>query len=248
MFNPDSLAATADIEIVPTPKRVRARVANTFIADTQDAVLLRRRNRPPEYLLPWKDVKRDAFQETDRATSDEHTGNAIWYRLRVDDREVQDGALAYTEPAAGLAVLGDYVKIAWDAVDAWFEEDEQIDVHPRDPRHRIDVRPSSREVTVHVNGEVIAHSTRPTMLFETGLNPRYYLPRMDVRWEFLEPSDTQTGCPYKGWATYHSIRVGDRSIEDGVWSYRFPRPEATHIANLVCFYDERMDAFDVELR
>lgn len=248
MFDPDPIAATNDVELVPTPKRVRARFGSDYVVDTLEAVVLRERRRPPEYLIPWDDVPRDALTENGKTKHDDRKGEAAWYDLSLNGREVENAAIAYRDPSDGLEPLTDYVSFKWDAMDAWLEEDEEIDVHPRDPRHRIDVRPSSREVTVRVAGQVVAHSARPTILFETGLEPRYYLPRTDLRWEFLEPSDTQTGCPYKGWATYHSIRVGDTFLQDAVWSYRYPRPGSIRVANLMCFYAEKVDAFEVEVR
>lgn len=247
MFGPEPIAATHDVELIGTPKRVRARFADAWIVDTLNAVVLRQRGRPPEYLLPRDDVAKHVLHENGATKRDERMGGAAWYDLRSGEREVERAALVYRDPVEGLESLADHVLFKWNALDAWFEEDEEIDVHPRDPRHRIDVRPSSRKVTVKVNGEVIARSERPTILFETGLKPRYYLPRTDVRWEYLEPSDTTTGCPYKGWASYHSIRVGDTFIEDGVWSYRYPRPGSIRVANLMCFYDEKMDAFEVDM-
>lgn len=73
------------------------------------------------------------------------------------------------------------VRVPWDAAERWLEEDEEVIVHPHDPYHRIEVLRSSRHVRVHVGGEPVAESTRPRILFETGLPPRYYLPREDVR-------------------------------------------------------------------
>lgn len=247
MFDPESLAATDDIELVATSKRIRARLGAAYVADTTGAVVLRRRGAPPEYLLPWQDVDRDAFLEGD-AGERPRLGNGAWYDLHVGDRRVSRAALGIRKPVDGLELLTDYVYLKFGAVDAWLEEDEEIDVHPRDPRHRIDVRPSSREVTVRVAGEVVAHSKRPTMLFETGLKPRFYMPRTDLRWETLEPSETTTGCPYKGWATYHHIRVGDTLVEDVVWTYRYPRPGAIRVANLMCVYGEKTDEFEVTVR
>ena len=77
-------------------------------------------------------------------------------------------------------------------IDAWYEEDEQIFVHPRDPYHRVDVLDSSRKVKVTVNSEVVAETQRPKLLFETGLPTGYYIPPEDVRQEALVPSDKHT--------------------------------------------------------
>lgn len=248
MFDPDPIAATDDVELICTPKRVRARVGSAWILDSTDAVVMRQRGRSPEYLIPRDHVDADALHETGATRSDERTGTATWLDVRRGDRRIERAAYRVIEPVEGLEPLRDYVLLKFAAPDAWFEEDEEIDVHPRDPRHRIDVRPSSREVTIRVAGEVVARCSRPTLLFETGLGPRHYMPRTDVKWEFLEPSDTTTGCPYKGWATYHHIRVGDTLIEDAAWSYRYPRPGSIRVANLMCFYKRKVDGFELEVR
>ncbi|MEY2476561.1 MAG: hypothetical protein QOG87_1876 [Actinomycetota bacterium] len=135
----------------------------------------------------------------------------------------------------------DHVAFAWGAMDAWFEEDEEVFVHARDPYKRIDALRSSRHVRVEVDGVVLAESDRPTILFETSLPPRYYLPKIDVRMDLLDPTDSATSCPYKGDARYWSARVGDRVVRDVAWSYPTPFPESQPVMGLVCFYNERVD-------
>ena len=93
-------------------------------------------------------------------------------------------------------------------IDHWYEEDEEVFVHPRDPYHRVDVLESYRHVRVSVNGEVIAETDRPRILFETGLPPRYYITPEDVREDVLVESEKKTQCPYKGVASYHSVEAG----------------------------------------
>jgi uncharacterized protein (DUF427 family) len=126
-------------------------------------------------------------------------------------------------------------------MDSWFEEDEEVFVHARDPYKRIDALRSSRHVRVEVDGVVLAESDHPTILFETSLPPRYYLPKVDVRMDLLEPTDTVTRCPYKGQARYWSARIGDRLEQDIAWSYPSPFPESQPVMALVCFYNERVD-------
>jgi uncharacterized protein (DUF427 family) len=122
-------------------------------------------------------------------------------------------------------------------------------VHPRDPYHRVDVVHSSRHVKVVVDGEVVAETTRPRLLFETGLPTRYYIPKLDVRMDLLQPTDSVTACPYKGRARYWSVRVGDRTLKDLVWSYPAPIPECPKIEGLLSFYNERVDIYvDGELQ
>lgn len=131
-------------------------------------------------------------------------------------------------------------------VDHWFEEDEEIFVHPRDPHKRIDTIPSSRSVKVMLGGEAVAETTRAHFLFETGLPTRYYIPAEDVRMDLLSRSDTQTRCPYKGISSYWTANVGGQKFEDIVWSYPDPVPECPKLKGLLCFFNEQADAIFVD--
>ena len=135
----------------------------------------------------------------------------------------------------------DHVAFDWNVMDSWFEEDEEVFVHPRDPYKRVDALRSSRRVRVEIDGVTVAESSHPTLLFETGLPARYYLPQPDVRMDMLTPTDTVTHCPYKGTARYWSVRVGDRALDDIAWSYPTPLPESIKVAGLVAFYNEKVD-------
>ena len=126
-------------------------------------------------------------------------------------------------------------------MDAWFEEDEEVFVHPRDPHHRVDVLRSSRHVRVRIDGELVADSARPCLLFETGMPTRYYLPRADVRMELLSDTGTRTQCPYKGIAGYFAATVGGQRHDDIAWTYAMPVPECPKIEQLVCFFNEKVE-------
>jgi uncharacterized protein (DUF427 family) len=139
--------------------------------------------------------------------------------------------------------LRELVHLDWQAMDAWFEEDEQVYTHPRSPYTRVDILDSSRHVRVEVDGVTVADSTHPRVLFETGLPPRFYLPKVDVRLDLLAPSDRVTHCPYKGQARYWSVKVGEARHPDLAWSYPTPLPESQKVAGLVAFYDERVDVY-----
>jgi uncharacterized protein (DUF427 family) len=156
----------------------------------------------------------------------------------------------YAFPAADVSIdaadeplVQGHVTIPWDAVDAWFEEDDEVFVHPRDPYHRIDTARTSRHVRVSVAGTVLADSTAAVALYETGLPVRYYLPGDDVVPGVLEPSPTVTACAYKGRATHWSARLADRVVDDVAWSYDGDdvRREAEDVRGRVCFYNERVD-------
>ncbi|HEX9993123.1 MAG TPA: DUF427 domain-containing protein [Acidimicrobiales bacterium] len=161
-----------------------------------------------------------------------------WYPAEDVAADVVDKA---RRPDPADEPLAGHVSFAFEDVDAWFEEDEEIFAHVRDPYHRVDVLPSSRHVVVEVDGVAVADSTHAHALFETGLPTRWYLPKVDVRMDLLEPSATRTRCPYKGEASYWSVRVGDTVHEDVVWGYPAPLPESLRIAGKVAFYDEKVD-------
>ena len=126
------------------------------------------------------------------------------------------------------------------AFDAWYEEDELNVAHPRDPFHRIDVLPSSRQVRLELDGQVLAASSRPAVLFETMLPARFYLRRADVT-AVLIPSPSRTWCAYKGQASYFSASVGGRLVPDIAWTYEDPLHDAAQVRGLVAFFDERID-------
>ena len=133
--------------------------------------------------------------------------------------------------------LSGLVTVNWGAVDRWLEEDEEVVGHPRDPFHRIDIRRSSRRVEVSLDGETVAESRRPVLLFETGLPVRHYLPREDVRMDFFHPSEKRTTCAYKG----HAAHFSAPEHPDIAWTYEEPLPDAEQIRGLIAFYGERSD-------
>jgi uncharacterized protein (DUF427 family) len=141
----------------------------------------------------------------------------------------------------GAAEHDGLIAFRWSAMDHWFEEDEEVYVHARDPRTRVDILPSSRAVRVEVDGVTVATSSHPTLLFETGLPTRYYFAKTDVRLDLLVATAKVTACPYKGTARYWSVRAGDAVHPDLAWAYDSPLPESVRIAGLVCFYNERVD-------
>ena len=167
----------------------------------------------------------------------EHPHYPWWY---VPTSSVKPGSLPAEAMSDGIGIPG-YIRIDWNGVDSWFEEDEEAFKHPRDPYHRVDVRDASRHVRVFVDGVLVADSVRPKLLFETNLPVRYHLPKLDVRLDLLTATDTSTVCPYKGTAEYWSVDVNGTQRKDLVWGYRDPIPEAGKIAGLVCFYNEKVD-------
>lgn len=227
------------VRIEPGAKRVRAFLGGAPVFDTSRPTLVWEGPHLPVYYVPAADVDRDALVPSDRAERSPSRGEARFWSVRVGDRVAEDAARQY--PESPIEEIRDLIRFEWGAMDAWFEEDEEVFTHARDPHHRVDILRSSRHVEVIVNGVKVADSHRPVLLFETGLPTRYYLPLTDVATELLRPSSTSSGCPYKGTASYWSLEVGGERFEDYVWTYSAPLPEGARIAGLASFYNERVD-------
>ncbi|MGH3736167.1 MAG: DUF427 domain-containing protein [Micromonosporaceae bacterium] len=228
------------VRLEPSAKRVRVYLGGELVADTAAPVLVWEKPYYPTYYVPVGDVRAKLVPtgETVHSTS---RGDAEVYDVVTAARTAAGAASRFrTSP---LEPLRELVRLDWAAMDEWFEEDEPVYVHPRDPYTRVDILASSRHVTVELDGVTLADSRRPVILFETGLPPRYYLPLTDVRMELLRDSDTRTHCPYKGTAGYWSVAVGDTLHRDLVWCYRTPLPESQKVAGLACFYNERVDLY-----
>jgi uncharacterized protein (DUF427 family) len=225
----------------PVPRRVRAFLAGHTIVDTTDARYVWEWPGFPQFYVPLADVQPDVLVD-EAATEETPRGDVKQFGLRVGD--VQRPGAAKVLSAAKVDGLDDTVRFEWSALDAWFEEDEQVFVHPRNPYTRVDALRSTRTVRVESKGVVFAESSSPVLVFETGLPTRYYVNRTDVDFRHLVPSDTVTACPYKGTTTgYWSARIGDRVHPDIAWSYDFPTRELLPIAGLVAFYNEKLDIF-----
>ena len=222
-------------------KRIRAYLGGELVADTTRPLLVWERPYYPTYYFPAEDVRADLLQPGDEVAHSTSRGDGRTFTVRAGGREAPQAAVRYEE--SPLDELRDAIRLDWDAMDAWFEEDEQVFTHPRDPYTRVDILPSSRHVRVEVDGVTIAESTKPTLLFETGLPARFYLPKTHVRMDLLSATDSVTHCPYKGQAEWWSVRAGDEVHADLAWSYRTPLPESQKIAGLVAFYDEKVDIY-----
>jgi uncharacterized protein (DUF427 family) len=221
-------------------KRIRAYLGGELVVDTIRPLLVWEHRYYPAYYLPEEDVRTDLLTP-DGTTQSPSRGDGTTFTIVAGGKTVPRAALRYDSPR--IEELRGTIRFEWSALDAWYEEDEQVFTHPRDPYTRVDILASSRHVRVEVDGVTVAESTRPTILFETGLPPRYYLPKTHVRVDVLRPSATETHCPYKGKAEYWSVEVDGRVHEDLAWTYRTPLPESQRIAGLVSFFDERVDLY-----
>ena len=236
----DALSPFSRTTVEPTPRWVRVKLDGAVIADSRRALLVLQYgpNGLPTYYFPPEDVRIDALVPPAKPRPDD----VLDYRsVRVGNHVAEHTAWIYLAPPPDLAALRGYVSFAWNDALAWYEEEEQVFVHARDPHKRVDVLASSRHVQVGIGGEIVADTRRPYLLFETWLPTRYYLPRDDVRMDLLEPSGLTTRCPYKGLATYWSVRLGEATERNVVWSYAEPIPECPKIKGLLCFFNERVD-------
>jgi uncharacterized protein (DUF427 family) len=226
------------VQTAISPKWVRVTFGGEVIADSRRVMLVWVQGRTPVYYFPEQDVRMNVMTRTNHHTRNENLGEASYYSLKVGSKAGENAAWHYPERAD----LKGHVAFNWDMMDGWYEEGEEVFVHARDPYKRVDVLQSSRKVRVVLGGMTVAESSRPVLLFETGLPTRYYLPKADVRFDLLRPSDTITRCPYKGEARYYSVEIGGQLFKDVVWYYRYPTTECSKIANHLAFYNERVDA------
>ncbi|TDD17779.1 DUF427 domain-containing protein [Kribbella turkmenica] len=212
----------------PAPRRIRATLDGRVVLDTTDAIYLWEFPPYPQYYVPLADVADGLLTDTGETKTFGH-GVARVHTAGSGKAWLYDDGIAK-----------DRVRFQWDALESWFEEDEEIFVHPRNPYARCDAIRTGRHVRVELDGTILAESSSTVIVFETGLPPRYYFPRTEVAFEHLTPSDTRTACPYKGRTTAY-WNAGDRP--DLAWSYDFPTASLVPIAGLVAFFDEKVDTF-----
>jgi len=228
--------------VEPAPRRVRAMLGGEQIFDTIRAMYVWEWPYYPQYYVPVSDIDQ-------RFLVDEHheqrlrQGTAGRYGLRAGGLERPGSVRVFGDDAIdGVARTA---RFDWSALDAWYEEEEQVFVHPRNPYVRVDALRSHRHVRVSLDGVTLAETAGPVLLFETGLPTRYYFDRTDVAFGHLVPSDTQTACPYKGvTSSYWSVRTEDTVGEgsrDLAWAYDFPTCQVQRITGLVAFYNEKTD-------
>lgn len=233
------------VEVEPSARWVRVKLGNEFVADSKRVLLVRESGRTPIYYFPQDDVRMDWLEMVSNGVDEDKS----YYNVKAGDKAALKAAWSYPDPAPKYAALKNHIAFTWHKMDHWYEEEEEVFVHARDPYKRVDTMPSSRQVRVVINGETVADTQRPSLLFETGLPTRYYIPREDVRMELLESAKSTTSCPYKGVASYWSAKAGGEVFHNIVWSYPDPIPECPKIKGLLCFYNEKVDLYvDGELQ
>jgi len=224
----------------PLRRRMRVRLAGTWIADSENVLLVFEPGRYPVAYFPDTDVSPGALERSEYATRHHELGATSWYTVRAGDLKAPRGAWQHISLPPHTSELQGRVAFAWPAMDAFYEEDERILGHAADSYHRIDIRQTSRSLVVRHSDRIIADTQRPLVLYESGFAPRWYVPRADVDESALTPVEHQTFCPYKGLCSYYDI--GEARLAS--WSYRQAYPEVGRISDLVSF---EPDIISVEL-
>jgi uncharacterized protein (DUF427 family) len=215
----------------PLRRRMRVRFGGTWIADSENVLLLFEPDRYPVAYFPETDVSPGTLQRTEHTTRHQDLGLTSWYTVRSSDQSAPRGAWQHVELPAHASLLQGRVAFAWRAMEAFYEEDERILGHAADSYHRIDIRQSARHLVVRHRDRVIADTRRPIVLYESGFAPRWYVLSADIDAAALTPVEFQTFCPYKGICSYFDI--GD--ARHAAWSYPEAYPEVGRISGLLSF-------------
>ena len=224
----------------PVGRRIRAELGGQVVIDTLGAALLHETNIIPRLYVPLADVSAD-LERTDTTSHCPFKGDASYRSVRVGDTVATDALWVYDEPLPAAPWLAGFAGVYEERFDRWFDEDDEVPGHIRDPYHRVDVRGTSRHVRVTgPDGTVLAESRRPLLVAETGLPNRFYLPKDDVE-VALSASDTPSSCPYKGTASYWSAP----GLDDVAWSYEEPLDGVTRLAGHVSFDGEGVTVAEV---
>ncbi|KAI9696170.1 MAG: hypothetical protein M1820_008238 [Bogoriella megaspora] len=234
------LALEGPHKLEKSPRRVRILFDKKYIVDTQSAHYVWEHPYYPQYYIPLA-----SLEHVSRSSETHYSEGFTTLSLSSPtSSQSLPGCLLLT-----AGPLQDLLRIPFNSPGlTWFEEDSQIQVHPKDPYKRVDILPSTRNIKVTLPGKdgdvVLAESSNVANLFETGLPTRYYLPPTSVQdWALLQESKTTTKCPYKGEANYYDVVVDGEAKRDLVWYYVNPTSESVAIAGRLCFYNEKVDVW-----
>ena len=234
-------SARGRVRVERGAKRIRAFLGGELVVDTTRPLLVWEAPYYPTYYFPAADVRGELLSADGSREHSPSRGDGERLTVSAGGREAAGAALRYSD--SPIEELRDTVRLEWQAMDAWFEEDEEVFTHARDPHTRVDILPSSRHVRVDLAGATLADSPSPHVLFETGLPPRWYIPKTHVRMDMLELGELVTHCPYKGSARSFGARIDGDLHENIAWSYPAPLPESERIVGLVAFYNEKVDMY-----
>ena len=223
----------------PLRRRMRVRFADTWIADSEDVILLHEPGRYPVAYFPHGDIEPDVLKAEDRVTQHRDLGDTQWFTVKASEQEANHAAWQHTGLPQHAAVLDRRLAFAWRAMDAFYEENERVVGHAADPYHRIDIRSTSRHLVVRDGEQIIADTNRPLALYESGFAPRWYVPREDIDESSLNLAGVQTFCPYKGICSYYDIGGHQRAA----WSYLNAWTEVGRVTNLVSFEPDKIDVY-----
>jgi len=227
------------VHVSESPRHVRVFLGGETIADSKRAKLVRESDILPAYYFPKEDVRMDLFTASKHRIQCPQKGEAAYWSVRSASKAAENAAWSYANPLPVAGAIKDHIAFDWPKMDKWMEEDEELFKHARDPFKRVDALPSTRHVRVVIDGYTVAETRRPHLVFETNHPVRYYIPQEDVRMDLLTASATESRCPYKGPASYWSVKLGNETFNDLVWGYMNPIPEIPKIKGLLCFWHER---------
>ncbi|ETN38046.1 uncharacterized protein HMPREF1541_07669 [Cyphellophora europaea CBS 101466] len=228
------------VKTLPTDKRVRGFLNQHLLFDTTAALLVWEHKFFPQYWIPRADFTAAAVFDKDQPVSGIESST---YSLTTKEGQEKKSVPALVVPESFDHELKGLVKVEFKSIDAWYEELAEVLFHPKDPFHRVDLLPSGRQVKVEVEGAVVADTAGEggvVSLWETNFPGRWYLPGTAIRWQYLRKSDTKTGCPYKGQASYYDAVVDGKEVKDVVWYYENPTQESAGIKGLYCFYPDKV--------
>jgi len=223
----------------PLRRRMRVKFGGTWVADSDDVVLLHEPGRYPVAYFPLSAISDGVLQPSEHTTRHQDLGPTCWYTVSAGENSRQRAAWQHTHLRDYASDLKGRVAFAWRAMDAFYEEDERIVGHAADAYHRIDIRKTSRHLVVGHGDQVVADTTRPLALYESGFAPRWYLPRADVDESALTPVEGQTFCPYKGLCSYYGIGDARRVA----WSYLDAWPEVARVSGFISFEPDKIEVW-----
>jgi uncharacterized protein (DUF427 family) len=233
---PDPLPARL-LYAEPLRRRMRVRFGDAWIADSEDVVLLHEPGHYPVAYFPLGDIADGVLEDSQHTTIHRDLGPTSWYTVRIGEQGKPRAAWQHTGLPEYAGELKGRAAFAWRAMDAFYEEDQRIVGHAADIYHRIDIRPTSRHLVVRDGDRVVADTTRPLALYESGFAPRWYVPRADVDESALTAVEGQTFCPYKGLCSYYDIGDSCRAA----WSYLGAWPEVGRVAGFVSFEADKTE-------
>jgi uncharacterized protein (DUF427 family) len=215
---------------------MRVRFAESWIADSEDVVLLHEPGRYPVAYFPLGDIGDKVLQPIPTVTRHQDLGETAWYAVSVGETTKTRAAWRHTALPDHAKVLENRVAFAWRGMDAFYEEDERIVGHAADPYHRNDIRRTSRHMVVKAGDRVVADSHAPVVLFESGFAPRWYVPRADIDESALTPVEGQTFCPYKGLCSYYDVA----GVARAAWYYPEAWEEVARVRDLISFEQDKL--------